>query len=182
MPDSELSADLVQRSKLCITSIGYIYILIIRCTHADNMNLRWPEYPEVKGVFVGGCVERGEGSSFRAKAHAHYVYHKSSDHWICVRSAKRIGQIVLNSSEGWDGEITKPSRLMYHELAHILTDHGHDDIWRKKMQELGQPLTRQYQKKRRKPVIVCRNGIQYYWSESQKKYVQHARESVQVRS
>jgi len=70
----------------------------------------------VKGIFVGGCVERGEGSSFRAKAHAHSIipgtrnYHGTDEFlgWICIRSAKR-----LFTSSG------KPSQLLWHETAHI---------------------------------------------------------------
>ena len=136
------------------------------------MKLRWPVYQEVVGVFVGGCVDRGEGSSFRAKAHAHTGSNGRNYHWICVRSIKRVGDYVLNASEGWDGDVTKPSRLMMHELAHILTDHGHDDIWRKKMREMHQPLGRQYDKKLGsvKASIVCINGIQYVWSDSRNGY------------
>ena len=37
-------------------------------------------------VFVGGCVARGEGSSFRHKAHVHIAGQFFG--WICVRSAK----------------------------------------------------------------------------------------------
>jgi hypothetical protein len=59
-------------------------------------------------VFDGGCVARGEGSSFRASAHAHTTpgIHNG---WVCVRSPKR----VLTSSGA-------PSRLLLHEAAHIL--------------------------------------------------------------
>lgn len=84
------------------------------------------EYPEVKGVFVGGCVERGDGSSFRAKAHAHWVNGKDSDSWICVRSAKR-----LYNAKG------EPSNIMKHELAHIITGKGHTQVWADKLRQLG---------------------------------------------
>lgn len=84
------------------------------------------QYPEVKGVFVGGCVERGEGSSFRAKAHAHYKSDQPSSQWICVRSAKR-----LYNAKG------QPSNTMLHELAHVLTDKGHTQVWADKLRELG---------------------------------------------
>lgn len=103
-----------------------------------------PQWPEVKGVFVGGCVVRGVGSSFRAKAHAHCFRGDPHFGWICVRSIKRIGQVEGNV-------ITKPSALLWHEYAHILTpDHYHDDTWRAKMKELGQPIPEQYKKKPRK--------------------------------
>lgn len=99
------------------------------------------EWSEVKGIYVGGCVKRGLGSSFRAKAHAHNEKADKYFGWICVRSIKRIG-------EAQGQRITNPSRLLWHEYAHILTpNHSHDDTWRKKMREMAQPITEQYRKK-----------------------------------
>ena len=111
--------------------------------------IEFPEFEKYKekgykGIFLGGCIERGEGSSFRAKAHAHNkpTYNQLPDEhfgWICVRSAKR-----LRMTNG------KPSMLMLHELAHILTPHHwHDDVWRAKVKDLGGHIDRQYQKRRR---------------------------------
>jgi hypothetical protein len=103
-----------------------------------------PNWPEVKGVFIGGCVARGVGSSFRAKAHAHNEKTDPYFGWICLRSIKRAGEVKGNV-------ITTPSQLLWHEYAHILTpNHFHDDAWRKKMKELGQPIQKQYQKKKRR--------------------------------
>jgi len=77
------------------------------------MEVPFPEFPLCR-VFVGGCVERGEGSSFRASAHTHisHVY----KNWICVRS-KKPETLRLR-----DGE---PTNLMKHEYAHVLTGEGH---------------------------------------------------------
>jgi hypothetical protein len=104
----------------------------------------------VAGVFVGGCVNRGEGSSFRAKAHAHNDKKGTNYGWICVRAAWRVGEYVLSDDVSFDGSITKPSATMYHELAHILTpNHGHDDAWVAKMKALGQVVHRRYSKAER---------------------------------
>lgn len=70
----------------------------------------WPEalrHPEVRGVFIGGCVERGVGSSFRAKAQAHT--HGARRGWVCFRSARWLGCRAL----------------LLHELAHVVTREGH---------------------------------------------------------
>ena len=98
------------------------------------------EHPEVKGVFVGGCVERGEGSSFRARAHAHMRKGGRNLGWICVRSLKRVYKT--------DGK--SPSNTMLHELAHILTGEGHTDKFRAKLRELGGRCTLNAKKRRRR--------------------------------
>jgi len=103
------------------------------------------EMPQLKGLFVGGCVARGDGSSFRARAHAHTL---PSDYkgWVCVRAAHR----VLTPSG-------RPSRLMWHEYAHITTGHGHDAVWRERITEYGFPAeAHRYIRKKRPPLV-------WYW-------------------
>lgn len=87
----------------------------------------WPrtlhDAPALLGVYVGGCVERGDGSSFRAQAHAHTAGPWAG--WICVRAARRLAQ----------------DNLMRHELAHVVTPGGHTDAWRHTLLALGGSLT-----------------------------------------
>lgn len=118
------------------------------------------DWPEVTGLFVGGCVERGVGSSFHAVAHAHNW--PDGEHFgvICVRSHRRIYGWTRTDDGRWV-QTDKPSRVMWHEYAHILTpDHGHDDTWRAMMKELGQPIPDHYRYMRR-PRAVNRHG----WEE-----------------
>lgn len=81
-----------------------------------------------KGIFSGGCVERGEGSSFRAKAHAHIKGKTPREHdgWICFRSAKRLNQ----------------HGIVIHELAHILTNEGHSRKFYECVRRLGGRIDR----------------------------------------
>ena len=85
----------------------------------------WPpelRRDEVLGVYIGGCVERGEGSRFRAKAHAH----SSGDYkgWLCFLASRRLADRAL----------------VLHELAHLLAGKGHTEKWRTVLLSLGGTL------------------------------------------
>lgn len=94
------------------------------------------------GVFVGGCIERGDRSSFRHQAHAHTSSKDLYRGWICIRAERRLLQ----------------EQLLIHELAHILTRQGHTDKWRAKVIELGGSLAangeqRSYETKPKEPTF-----------------------------
>lgn len=105
----------------------------------------YDNYPQVKGVFVDGCVDRGDGSRFRHRAHSHTEGRNKG--WVCVLSSKR-----LYNAKG------EASALMLHELAHILSGVGHTDKWRKQLRELGGQVryweTKEYTQLRRMGVRV----------------------------
>lgn len=93
----------------------------IRFKHFDEFRQEGP----LKGVFLGGCVERGGRSSFRAKGHAHNGEGSHSG-WICIRSRKR-----LMTRTG------RPSELMLHELAHLLAPRQwHNSTFKRRLREL----------------------------------------------
>ena len=87
------------------------------------------QFTQLKGVFLGGGVDRGDGSSFRRIAHAHTNLKEPNGGFICVRSPKRLWYM---GAEG-----TKPSLTMIHELAHIVVGQGHTDKFRKAYKELS---------------------------------------------
>lgn len=92
----------------------------IRFKHFDE----YRDSGVLRGVFLGGCAERGDGSSFRRKGHYHWEGPKAN--WICIRSRKR-----LMTRTG------KPSELMLHELAHgFAPKQWHSKTFRKKLKEL----------------------------------------------
>lgn len=105
-----------------------------------------PEWAPVVGIFVGGCVERGVGSSFRAHAHAH-TGKDAFRGWICVRGYRRLFAQHRDNLTGVWSSTDRPSRIMWHELAHVRTGHGHDSVWRAEMKRLGQPIPARYKKK-----------------------------------
>jgi len=97
-----------------------------------------------KGTFIGGCVVKGEGSRFRARAHAHCFHGYPHFGWICVLSSN-LNKRVRDSKTG------KLKNTMWHELSHILCpNHSHDDAWRKVAKSFGVRLGKKYKKKRRK--------------------------------
>lgn len=79
-----------------------------------------------RGIFVGGCVKRKEGSSFRGSAHAHCDKKYPYFGWICIRSARRA----------------KQRSLLIHELAHIITRQGHTRKFYQCIRRLGGRITR----------------------------------------
>jgi hypothetical protein len=124
------------------------------------MKIRPPLGMNVKGIFAWGCVSRGEGSSFRAKAHAHHRKGDPYFGWICFRSTKRLPALAALIDREWDAEVVgKPNRILMHEYAHVLTpDHAHDDAWRSVMRRLRQPIPKQYSKKPRRRFVDVEDG------------------------
>lgn len=89
--------------------------------------ITYSRYPKAR-IYLGGCVERGDGSSFRHHAHAH-TDRKSKYHgWICFRSFKPSDVFMYDGS---------PSDTLKHEYAHILTGQGHTRVWAQQFKDLG---------------------------------------------
>lgn len=111
------------------------YRTILKINLPENLQ----KLDERMKVFVGGCVERGVGSSFRHQAHAHNYKEDENFGWICFRSIKRIGHYeIVNYANGCEIFITKPSQLVLHEVAHILAPNQyHTKTWLNRYIELG---------------------------------------------
>ena len=75
-----------------------------------------PEFPRAK-IFIGGCIERGEGSSIRRSGHAHNDNRDPNFGAICIKG-KTHHLLRLHNGE--------PTNLLKHEYAHILCNNqGH---------------------------------------------------------
>lgn len=86
----------------------------------------WPadlQRPEVRGVYLYGCVERGPASNIARSAHAHTSgpYRR----WICFK-----GKPPMENRE-----------TILHELAHVISGEGHTKRFRAVLVELGGTLT-----------------------------------------
>jgi hypothetical protein len=90
-------------------------------------------------IFIGGCVERGVGSSFRRQAHAHNHKIDTNLGCLCFRSIRRIGKYhsIAADTGKIDIIIDKPSRLMLHEFAHLLAlQQWHNKTFERRYREL----------------------------------------------
>jgi hypothetical protein len=113
-----------------------------------------PRPKELRGIFVGGCMLRGDGSRMRAQAHAHTHDWNGIPcrGWICVGGAlnKRGGPKLQNAV------------LMIHELAHLVSLSGHTDKWRKALTQLGKDydvdMTKELENYRKVPRKRCQCG------------------------
>lgn len=97
------------------------------------------DMPGVKGVYVGGCVDRGVGRlSLKTScpaAHAHNNRRDVHFGWVCFQTP----------------DYFRDKELRLHELAHINTPgHGHDDAWRSEMTRMGQTIWPRYQRRQYK--------------------------------
>ena len=85
----------------------------------------------VRGVHIGKtCVD---GSEFAAEVCVHA--HTSTSGcvgYICAKSRKDLAEHIL------------------HELAHLASDSGHDDRWRRSVRKLGGRVPAAYRKRPRK--------------------------------
>lgn len=110
----------------------------------------WPDLADaIAGIFVGGCVDGRQ--RFRAQAHAHNMPGDEHLGWLCILSHRRLFAAARQPDGSWT-TTDRPSRLVMHEVAHLMTPgHGHDDTWRAMMRQLGQPIPARYQKRKRTP-------------------------------
>jgi hypothetical protein len=81
-------------------------------------------HPAVRGVYIGGCIERGPGLGPRAKIHSHCV-RGTYRGWICMHKLDRLYDEML----------------CLHELAHLIVDEpGHSARWRACVRRIGGTL------------------------------------------
>ncbi len=102
------------------------------------------DMPGVKGIFLGGCVREGVGSSLDSRgsypiAHTH-IGNIAEKRWICYRNP------VIYRDPAYE-------YVRWHEYAHVLANQGHTDKWRRIMQSLGQPIPPMYARRSRKKPI-----------------------------
>ncbi len=104
----------------------------------------------VKGLCVGQCIDgdpwedtRTEVACLREVAHAHVRQRGPAKHpgWICIRQPRNI---LRPHSRHVSADVM-------HELAHLLanTKGHHNEVWRKVMAELGQPVPAAYKRRSR---------------------------------
>lgn len=76
----------------------------------------------VKGIAVGGCVDRRDSIEKENTAHAHNYQEDKYFGWICVR---------FNYS-------LRDKKTILHEIAHLIAcGRGHDKVWKDTVVKIG---------------------------------------------
>lgn len=123
------------------------YVLLPHTAADGHFIVVVPEWPEVRGISVGSCIgncQNGATPGFPddpsdTLGHAHNWRHDKWFGWICLRDRERL--FSRHGGLSW---------VCWHEYAHILTpNHWHDDVWRRKMIDLGQEIPERYRKRSR---------------------------------
>ncbi len=87
----------------------------------------------VAGISLGGCVDAigtDRRGAMRRVAHAHTGVHSPNRGWICVNSGKESRILTATG---------RPTYVLIHEVAHIVTWDGHTARWGKAVTALGAP-------------------------------------------
>ena len=85
----------------------------------------------VRGVHVGPTCIDGSPFAEGEVAHAHTTGCRPVG-YICARSRRDLVSLLI------------------HEIAHLASDSGHDDRWRRKVRKLGGHIPAAYRKKPRR--------------------------------
>jgi hypothetical protein len=87
----------------------------------------WPA--KVRGVFVGGCIEHGEGK-WRDPANAAHSHLERGmvRGWICLSSDRFL--LMVDGSG-------RPNPVLTHEAGHVITEQGHTQKWAATVRALG---------------------------------------------
>ena len=94
------------------------------------------DFPQLKGISYDGCVANWREPGY-VLAHTHPVDDEFHG-WLCFRNKMLL----------------KDHQLIKHELAHLLTGHGHDDVWRKKLIQLGGHIEQyEFRYDKRRPAV-----------------------------
>ena len=86
----------------------------------------------VRGIHIGGFVDGGPLEPDEV-AHAHLTGSQPKQYvgYICVRTKREL------------------AGALFHELAHLASDSGHDDKWRTQMRRLGARIPAHNRRKKR---------------------------------
>ena len=85
------------------------------------------------GISVGGCaraIGTARPGAFRRQAHAHVSPRDPLRGWICLLSGK-AGRLVTPTG--------RPTTLLVHEYAHLVSSDGHGPRWQRAVALLGAP-------------------------------------------